>query len=181
MKRTLKLLKNKSKCSEKQGESIKLILKFDGANSFELQIVPLTKRHDLSSFSCNNAELDDFLKNDALNAQEDIVSKTHLCIWHNSIVGYITLTTDTLEVYAVEERDGVEGYPHRKYPCIRIARLAVDRRFERKGFGTFLLLVATGIAMDISDKVGCRYITVDSKHNPFPKMYLNMYPILKRM
>lgn len=166
----------------------------------ELQLVSLTKRHDLTSFNCNNVDLNEFLKNDALKAQEDMVSKTYLCFWHNSIAGYITLTTDTLEVYTVEESAGVRDYPHRKYPCIRIARLAVDGEFERKGIGRFLLLAAMGIAIEVSSKIGCRYITVDSKsestgfyekhgfkmvekyrHSDFPKMYLNMYPIIEKM
>jgi len=66
--------------------------------------------------------------------------------------------------------------------------------------GRFILLAAIGIAIDVSNKVGCRYITVDSKpesigfyqknnfklikqymHNDFPKMYLNMYPIIEMM
>ncbi len=80
------------------------------------------------------------------------------------------------------------------------ARLAVDGEFERKGIGRFLLLAAMGIAIEVSSKIGCRYITVDSKsestgfyekhgfkmvekyrHSDFPKMYLNMYPIIEKM
>lgn len=163
----------------------------------ELQLLSLHEGHVLSIFNSTNTELNDFLKNDALETQGDIVNKTHLCFWQKSIVGYITFTTDTLEVLAVEENDGVEGYPHRKYPCMRIARLAVDRGFERRGVGRFLLLAAIGTAIDISQRVGCRYITVDSKpesinfyekhgfklierysDSDFPKMYLNMYPII---
>ncbi len=166
----------------------------------ELQLLSLDERHSLSSFNSNNTELNNFLKNDALETQGDIVNKTYLCFWQNSIVGYITFTTDTLEVRAVEASDGVDGYPHHKYPCMRIARLAVDRGFERKGIGRFLLLFAIGTAIDISNRVGCRYITVDSKPESinfyekhgfklieryrdcdFPKMYLNMYPIITEL
>ena len=166
----------------------------------ELQIAQLNIRHNITSFNSNNTDLNDFLKNDALHAQEDMVSKTYLCFYQMGLAGYITLTTDTLEVQAVEESDGIDGYPHRKYPCVRIARLAVDREFERRGIGRFLSLAATGIAIDVSNKIGCRYITVDSKPESigfyerqgfkiieryrtgdFPKMYLNMYPIIEMM
>jgi GNAT superfamily N-acetyltransferase len=166
----------------------------------ELQLLPLDKKHNLSSFNSTNTDLNEFLKNDALGTQDDLVNKTYLCFWQNSIVGYITFTTDTLEVRVVEESDGVEDYPHRKYPCMRIARLAVDRGFERCGIGRFLLFAAIGIAIDISDRIGCRYITVDSKpesisfyekhgfkliegyrNSEFPKMYLNMYPIITKL
>ena len=166
----------------------------------ELQNVPLTKRLSLTSFESANADLNDFLKNDALVDQEWMVSKTYLCCWKKSITGYITLVTDTLEVKVVDEKDGIKGYPYHKYPCVRIARLAVDKTFERRGIGRFLMLAAIGMAIDVSSKIGCRYITVDSKpgsvgfyekhgfkliekykDSDFPKMYLNMYPIIKRM
>ena len=78
--------------------------------------------------------------------------------------------------------------------------MAVDKAFEGRGIGRFLMLAAIGMAMDVSSKIGCRYITVDSKpesvgfyekhgfklidkykDSDFPKMYLNMYPIIERM
>ncbi len=166
----------------------------------ELQNLPLTEKFNLTSFESANADLNDFLKNDALVDQEWMVSKTYLCCWKKSIAGYITLVTDTLEVKVVDEQDGIKGYPYHKYPCVRIARLAVDKTFERRGIGRFLMLAAIGMAIDVSSKIGCRYITVDSKpesvgfyekhgfkliekykDSDFPKMYLNMYPIIKRM
>jgi len=112
----------------------------------------------------------------------------------------MTLVTDTLEVRVIDEDDGIKGYPYHKYPCVRIARLAVDKIFERKGIGRFLMLAAIGMALDVSGMIGCRYITVDSKpesigfyekhgfkliekykDSDFPKMYLNMYPIIEKM
>jgi GNAT superfamily N-acetyltransferase len=166
----------------------------------ELQNVPLTKRYNITSFESTNADLNDFLKNDALPDQEWMVSKTYLCCWKKSIAGYMTLVTDTLEVRVIDEDDGIKGYPYHKYPCVRIARLAVNKIFERKGIGRFLMLAAIGMALDVSGMIGCRYITVDSKpesigfyekhgfkliekyrDSDFPKMYLNMYPIIEKM
>lgn len=62
------------------------------------------------------------------------------------------------------------------------------------------MLAAIGMALDVSGMIGCRYITVDSKpesigfyekhgfkliekykDSDFPKMYLNMYPIIEKM
>jgi len=45
----------------------------------ELHIMPLAKRHILGSLDSTNSDLNDFLKNDALQYQEDMVSRTHLC------------------------------------------------------------------------------------------------------
>ncbi len=166
----------------------------------ELQILPLTKRHELASFVSTNDDLNDFLKTDSLEDQENLISRTYLCCWKKSIIGYFSVVADTIEVQAIDEHDGIEGYPYRKYPSIKIARLAVDRKFERKGIGRFLVLAAIGLAMSVTEIIGCRYLTVDSKHeslsfyeklgfkiveryrqSEFSKMYLDMYPIVVMM
>ena len=163
----------------------------------ELQIVPLTERDRLPSFNSISAELNEFLINDALEDQENMISKTYLSIWKENLVGFVTLLTDTIGVQLIHESEGVDGYQYTKYPAIKIGRIAVDKNNERMGVGRFLLLAAIGKSISISKEIGCRYITVDSKRNSigfykkhnfkeiegygnsdFPKMYLNMYPII---
>jgi len=111
------------------------------------------------------------------------------------LVGFFALIADTIEAKAVI--DGLEHFEYKKYPGVKIARLAVDSRFERKGIGKYLLLAAIGKTLDISEHIGCRYILVDSKReaigfyqkNGFTlveksknkeevPMYLNMQPIV---
>jgi len=166
----------------------------------ELIIRPLTKRIDTIFFNSHSDELNEFLKKDAMGDHKNRVSRTYLCCWKKNIVGYVTLLTDTLELHAVSESDGIDGYFYQKYPAIKIARLAVDVKFERKGVGRFILLTSIGKAIKISDEIGCRYITVDSKpdsigfyekhgfkvvkkyrNSNFPKMYLNIYPVVEMM
>ncbi|NJD51330.1 MAG: GNAT family N-acetyltransferase [Candidatus Methanoperedens sp.] len=162
----------------------------------ELQIFPLTQRYRLSSFNSTSSELNEFLTNDALEDQENMISRTYLCFWRETLVGYITLLADTIGVQSIDEDERVVDYQYTKYPAIKIGRVAVGRSFERIGIGRFLLLAAIGKSISISKEIGCRYITVDSKVNSidfykkhnfkevegyssseFPKMYLNMYPI----
>jgi len=168
------------------------------SNSHEgLRVLPLSEEYDLSRFCSTNAELNDFLNNDALTSQDVLISRTYLCYRGESLVGFLTLVTDTIEVKLVEASDGVDGYQYSRYPCIKIARVAVDREYTGKGIGRFLLLWAVGTVYRVSRVVGCRYITVDAKKESiqfyqkngfklikkyaernFPPMYLNMYPII---
>ena len=134
----------------------------------DLSILPLTDRSHLEVFSSTNEDLNDFLKNGALKSQENLLSRTFLCFYKGSIAGFLTLVTDTIEVKSVDESDGVDGYPYQKYPAIKIARLAVDKRYERQGIGRFLLLAAIGKVYQISKDIGCRYITIDSKRESMP-------------
>jgi GNAT superfamily N-acetyltransferase len=163
----------------------------------ELRVEYLRESHNISFFSCSNDDLNDFLKSDAKKSQADLISRTYLCLWKKSILGYLTLVTDTIEVKLIEKDDGVDGYPYPRYPSIKIARLAVEEKFEGCGIGRFLLFWATGKVYQLSKEVGCRYITLDSKRESFgfyekfgfrvimkyasrdfPPMYLNMYPIV---
>jgi ribosomal protein S18 acetylase RimI-like enzyme len=163
----------------------------------DLQVEYLKESHNLSLFHCKNDDLNDFLKNDAKKSQDDLISRTYLCLRQNSIIGYLTIVTDTIEVKLIERDDAVDGYPYPRYPAIKIARLAVDEEFEGRGIGRFLLFWATGKVYQLSNEVGCRYITLDSKREAlgfyqkfgfkligkyaarsFPLMYFNMYPIV---
>lgn len=163
-------------------------------------MVPLEENIDLSPFSSSNEDLNDFLKNDAIESQEDLISRTYICIWKDRPVGFFTLVTDTIEVKLIEQKDGIDDYAYQKYPAIKVARMAVDEEFAGSGVGRYSLLAAIGKVHHISQEVGCRYITVDSKkesigfylkngfrlikryeNRKFPPMYLNMHPILQRV
>lgn len=164
----------------------------------ETKIALLSEEHELAAFQSTNADLNNFLKYDSFRDQKNLITKTYLSFSNDIIIGYFSMLADTIEVQAINEDDGVAGYPYRKYPCIKIARLAVDERFERKGFGRFSVLAAIGLALSVTEIIGCRYLTVDSKpesvsfykklgfnivdkyiSSDYPKMYLDMYPIVE--
>ena len=165
----------------------------------ELLVVLYTERHDVSRFDSAAKELNDFLKEDALKNQKDSISVTYLCYHSNQLVGYVTLITDIIRKRDVQRDERIE-VPYDEYPAIKIARLATDKKYEEKGVGTFLLLAAIGMTADISKKVGCRFITVDSKRlsvgfyekrgfklvkkhekKDNPTMYLDIMPAIKEM
>ena len=165
----------------------------------ELKIVSYTERHDVSHFESKTTDLNSFLKDDAFENQEELISKTYLCCHSNQLVGYITLTTDIIKKEEVQEEERID-VPYKEYPAIKIARLATDKKYEKRGVGTFLLLAAIGIAADVSEKVGCRFITVDSKRHSigfyekhgfklvrkyekqdYPTMYLDILPAIEEM
>lgn len=166
----------------------------------DLDIFSLSKRSDVSSFCCSNTDLNDFLKNDSLSNQEELISKTYICYHQKHLVGYFTLTTDTLQVKLVDDCDCVDDFPYPRYPAVKLARLATDGRFEHMGIGTHMLFAAVGLAIDVSEITGCRYITVDSKpesvgfyvkhgfkavkttsKREYTALYLNMQPIMEEL
>jgi GNAT superfamily N-acetyltransferase len=131
----------------------------------DLQFVLLNADHDVSGFHSSEPELDEFLNDDALDNQNNLISVTRLVFREGNLVGYFTLINDSIEVRAVEECDREESYHFRKYPALKIARLATHSDYERFGVGRSMLRKIFTISITLSRYVGCRIITVDSKHS----------------
>lgn len=112
-----------------------------------------------------NPNLMNFLKDDALVNQNNLISVTRLVFWNGNLVGYFTLVNDSIVVRAVEECDREESYHFRKYPALKIARLATHSDCERFGVGRSMLRRIFSISIMLSHYIGCRIITVDSKHS----------------
>jgi len=158
-----------------------------------LRIRRLNNRSNINNFCSVNDDLNNFLKDDALKAHADMTSITYACSWKSVVVGFATLAAATIEVKQIEGAR-IEGYTPKTYPCIKLARLAVDKKYEGRGIGPYLLFWVMGKFEKISREIGCRYLTVDSKresiwfyqkydfvlvertkNRPHPTFYLDMY------
>jgi len=95
--------------------------------------------------------------------QQERLSVTRLACTETEIVGFFTLVTDCIDVKQVDSDDGKRGYPYRKYPAIKVARLATATQYQRMGVGFLMLGEILALMIKISEYVGCRIITVDSK------------------
>src|SRR5690606_30742797 len=54
-------------------------------------------------------------------------------------------------------------YKYRHYPAIKIARLATHDDYRHRGIGENMLIEVFTIVGGISEQIGCRIVTVDSK------------------
>lgn len=129
----------------------------------ELSILLLSSRYNLAPFDSGDAELNDFLKNDALEEQNEFLSKTHLCFYRDRVAGFISMAADSVQVKRdkLDPSQIIDECEYPAYPCILIARLAVDKKLHGYGVGSYLLSLAIGYAME--SPLGCRYLAVDPK------------------
>ena len=97
----------------------------------ELVVLPLDENDDLSSFNCISEELNDFLKNDALFDQKNLVNRTQLCFWNNELVGFFSLAADTIETKSVI--DGIEYYQYRKIQQLKLQGWALIPGSKNRG------------------------------------------------
>jgi GNAT superfamily N-acetyltransferase len=111
--------------------------------------------------SADGEEQELFLREQAVPDQDDGLSRTYLASLHGTTVGYITLTADAIELQTNEKpRSNIR---YRRLPAIKLAQLAVHRRWEGRGIGKQLVAAAVGIALEVRQRVGCRYLTLDAR------------------
>lgn len=119
----------------------------------------------LATFTCGEADLDDFLRSDALRLQAQRVVRTYLGFVGEQLIGYMALLADAVVLETKERRRLALGaHDHPIVPAVKIARLAVAEsvRATHTGAGTALVQVAFAMALDVADRIGCRLITVDA-------------------
>ena len=149
----------------------------------EIKIEKLGKEHDIKGFQCYEKELVKFLNEDALDNQDKRISMTYLWFLKetNEIIGYFTLLNDKINLEGnLKKYFNDKNIKYSNLPSLKIARLAVDNRFLRRGLGTLMIEYIVRRAKFISIKIaGCRFVTVDAKKNSIPFYLKNEFKIFK--
>jgi predicted N-acetyltransferase YhbS len=117
--------------------------------------------HDLAGFDCGNKELNRWLVENAQGSQKADLARTYVLLADGAVVGYVSLTTGSIRRQAAPKRYA-RGMPRHPIPTILIARLAVDRRYQRQRLGSRLLAEALRLAVTASDAAAARLIVVDA-------------------
>lgn len=134
-------------------------------SEYDSQIVTilLDENHDTSFFDCGNSDLNEFLKTNAIRYASESLAKTFLFMLDKDIVGYISLCADSIRLTTAERKAlNKTGFPVSDFPAFKIARLAIDKRFQKRGYGKALLFWAVGHIQKIAIHAA-RYVTVDSE------------------
>lgn len=133
-----------------------------------MDIYPFTGQYDVSEFTCgdieDHADLNDFLKNDALRYATTSMSQTYVAVEDDIVVGYITLLMDAIWLHD-EEKDKfkqAEIPPARTIPALKVGRLAKLSTYKKPLVGTALMRFAYATLLAQSEKVGCRLLSVDA-------------------
>ena len=130
-------------------------------------IVPIKKISNKLAFrffDCGNVDLNLYLQQFAYANDVVGMSKTFICLddERKSIIGYYTLCASCVMSINMPAniRKRLPKYP---CPCAKIARLAVDLRFQKQHFGKELLKDAIKRIITASNSIGIYGILVDAK------------------
>ena len=131
----------------------------------EIRIRRLEPRDDRSGFHSGNIDLDRFFQRYAgQNQFRHHIGTTYVAVHREHITGFVTVSSGEIVAERMPKalRKRLPAYP---LPILRIARLAVDERFQGHGIGRLLLRAMLEIALEIRDRAGCIGVVVDAKQD----------------
>ncbi len=130
----------------------------------------LTPETNLTAFRCIDDDLNDFLLNEALDYQTELLAKTYLVVneENGDLIAYFSLLNDTVRLEETNKSTAnrinrrIPNNKRRKhYPALKIGRLAVDSRYAGMGFGEHILRTIRTM-FRYGNRTGCRFLTVDA-------------------
>lgn len=135
----------------------------------------LSENFDLDSFDSTDADIDEFLKQDALNYQEEMMAKTYLFYKDRStIIAFFSILNDCLQDKGYSNNvwnkfHRKQSIPNRKrirqYPAIKIGRLGVAKDFQGTGVAYELMDFIKGFSI-LELKPACRLLLLDAYNKP---------------
>jgi len=137
-----------------------------------MQILSLAGNHNRQSFDCGRIELNNWLRQVARQHQDKGLSKTFVAVSDEEptgICGFYALTLAEMDRRFLPETYQ-KRIPHR-IPGVRLGRLAVDVRYQKKGLGELILVDAIARARRIHQDAGVMGIFVDALDNQASAFY----------
>ncbi|MFZ0305693.1 MAG: GNAT family N-acetyltransferase [Terracidiphilus sp.] len=124
------------------------------------QIMPLSRLHDLSQFSCGrHPSLDDWLKRFAWVNQQNEEPRTYVVERGNRVVGYYSIAAGSVDREDAPARVA-KGLARHPVPIVLLTRLAVNHTEQGTGLGKALLKDALTRIAGAADIVGARAVLV---------------------
>lgn len=121
----------------------------------------LTANHQVGGFDSGKPSLDDWLKRRALKNQSEGASRTYVVTSDaGDVFAYYALAAGS--VIAAGATGAVRRNMPSPIPVVILARLAVDRRLQGKGFGTALLKDALLKTMQAANTIGVRALLIQA-------------------
>jgi GNAT superfamily N-acetyltransferase len=133
-------------------------------------IEKLRSEHDTESFDCGKPELNRFLQQFAFVNQRANLAQTYVLCWEKAVIAYYSLTVGQVDHKDAPHRI-VEGTGRYPVPLVILARLAVTRSEQGKGFGSALLKDALKRTVQAADIAGVRALFVHAKDDEARAFY----------
>ena len=129
----------------------------------------------VKSFDCGDADLNDFILNEAGPYSEALLAVTYVFETaddekHEHIAAYFSLANDRVSMSDFPNKTEFNRFRRRRfvnekrlksYPAAKICRLAVNQNLKGLHLGEFLVRAIKSFFL-ADNKTGCRFLTVDA-------------------
>jgi GNAT superfamily N-acetyltransferase len=132
----------------------------------------LRSTHAVDEFGSGEDSLDIWLHRNALQAQNDGSARVYVTTdGTNQVVGYYAIAAGAVRPHDATARL-LKGQPaERDVPILLLARLAVDKRHQRRGIGRSLLVDALQRCARVANEAGVRALAVHALHTSAREFY----------
>lgn len=131
----------------------------------------ISEQHQVNSFDCGNAALNDWLKRKALKNEKSHDSRTYVICEGQIAIGYYCIATgsvDHTEAPAVLKRNAPDPIS-----VMILGRLAIDKTKQKLGLGKALLKDAILKTLTVSKEVGVKALVVHAISEEAKQFYLS--------
>lgn len=127
-----------------------------------LRIALLARDHQLDEFDSGAADLDDWVRRFARVADAAGTARTYVLVDDLRALGYYALTPGAVHREDLPERHA-RGMPAHPIGVVVLARLAVDRSLQGRGYGRALLADAAIRTLQAAELIGARALLVHAR------------------
>jgi GNAT superfamily N-acetyltransferase len=113
-----------------------------------------------SGFDCGRESQTRFLYDYAWHDQRQRVSTTYLYQVAGLLAAYATVCMDAI---SLGRRERPSAIRYQEIAALKLAQLGVDRTFQGRGYGAMAVASVIALAIDLSRRAGCRYVTLDAR------------------
>lgn len=138
-----------------------------------MRVESLSPGHDREGFDCGEPALNEYLRNTARQHADKGISRTFVLVDEtkpHQILGFFTLTLCEVESTLLPIQIG-KKYLRGRLPGTRLARLAVRRDEQGKGYGGVLLVEAMKRVAVAGELVGSVALFVEAKNDRARSFY----------
>ena len=131
---------------------------------------PINAQHDLSTFACGDADLESWLKQQALKNEKSHSSRTYVvCYGETQVVAYFCLAAGSVD--RASSPGKVARNAPNPIPVIVLGRLAVDVNHQGQGIGQSLIQQACLRTLSVAEAIGVRALLVHAKNETVASYY----------
>ena len=136
----------------------------DAADPRSHKIEPLGKKHDRVVFSCGIDSLDAYLQKRASQEIKKKIATTFVMVegLTNAVIGYYTLSATSILFTDLPDETARKLPKYPNVPATLLGRLAIDSRYQERGYGELLITDALRRALQATTEVASYAVVVDA-------------------